>query len=116
MVSIINEATKKILRDFFEQDMKKFIFHENKITREAFFDKLEDFMSSENKKYITLSIDEQVEILLFLEEAFRYCICIDSDTENSERFISFYFEPCNIEEWEAMLNCIYDKKENACPF
>ena len=120
MVSTINEETRKNLHDFFEQYMKKFIFRENKITRERFFCDFEYFMSKYKDEEINLSIDKQIEILLFLKEAlgnYRNYICIDTSTDTeSERYISFYIEPCNIKEWEVMMNCIYDKKENACPF
>ena len=114
MVSKVTETTKKTLRDFFEQVMKGIIFYDNKITRGGFFDRFEYFISPKGED-ITLSIDEKVEILLFLKEALRSYICIDTaiDTEHSERFISFSIEPCDIEVWEAMMNCIYNKKENS---
>ena len=111
MVSTINKTTRNNLRDFFEQDMKDFLFSDTQITRERFFGDFEYFMSKYKDEEINLSIDEQIEILLFLKEALKDYICINATgTEVGKRYITFSFstEPCDIEEWEAMLNCIYD--------
>ena len=119
VVSTINEATKKNLRDFFEQVIGEIIFCDNIITRERFFDRFEYFISPKGEN-ITLSLDEKVKILLFLKEALANYICLKSSTDEqmSERYIKFLIDPCDIEKWEAMMNCIYDKdkKENSCFF
>ena len=117
MVSTINEATRKNLRDFFEQYLRDFLFSDTQITRERFISYFQIFMLKYKDEEIDLSIDEQVEILLFLKEALKDYICINATgTEVDKRYLSFFAEPCDVQEWEAMLNCIYAKKENSCPF
>ena len=103
----------KVLRDFFERFMSDYLFHHRRIARGSFFDRFEYFIAPKDED-VTLSTDEKVKILLFLKDVLKEYIVINaSDSSFDERFIEFFIDPCNMDRWQEMLDCIYDNKKEA---